>query len=323
MPEDVCPVCGKPLAARAGRTGCVRGTAPPPAGRRPTGERRQPEGLTVQGLIDDIGRQAGRLVPSPSTPCYSTVAELSASVARLRRVARTARDTTEESGDSVTPAPVTELAETDFAALTEPYRREIQVHCYRMIGSLDEAEDLVQETFLRAWRARAGSRGAPVTRPGCTGSPPTPAWTSCAYRAPPAGTSRSPGMPRRRPQPPGRPGCSRIRTTCRPRSDSPEAAVVARETIELAFLAAHPAPAARQRAVLILRDVLGWLAAEIAGAAGDERGLGQQRSAAGPADPARAPAERRSDWRPVATDREQRAVLTGTWPPSSAPTSTR
>ena len=52
------------------------------------------------------------------------------------------------------------LDEAEFGRLFERHRRELHVHCYRMVGSLQEAEDLVQETFLRAWRGRAGYRGS-------------------------------------------------------------------------------------------------------------------------------------------------------------------
>ena len=73
-----------------------------------------------------------------------------------------------------------------FAGLVEPHRRELRVHCYRMLGSVEDAEDLLQETFLRAWRHLGGFEAARRCGPGCTGSPPTPAWTRST--AAPAGS---------------------------------------------------------------------------------------------------------------------------------------
>jgi len=56
------------------------------------------------------------------------------------------------------------LDSAEFAILTEPFRRELLAHCYRMLGSVDEAEDLVQETYLRAWRSHGGFEGRSSVR---------------------------------------------------------------------------------------------------------------------------------------------------------------
>ncbi|WP_405948045.1 sigma-70 family RNA polymerase sigma factor [Streptomyces prunicolor] len=271
MAEESCPSCGKPLTARAGRTG-RRSVYCSAACRQKAYRERQGGGggVGVDGLIKEIGRQVEELVPQPPSVFYSGVTELSSSVARLRRVARTARDTAQE---SVTHVPVTEvparaevpLDEGDFAALVESHRREIQVHCYRMTGSYDDAEDLVQETFLRAWRARDTFEGRAGAR----------TWL---YRI---ATNACLDFQRRTARRPKRyeplPGMNhgggevpaRI-TWLQPYPDDelpsaeeqPEAAAVSRETLELVFLAAVQHLPPRQRAVLVLRDVLGLTAVE-------------------------------------------------------------
>jgi RNA polymerase sigma-70 factor (TIGR02960 family) len=145
----------------------------------------------------------------------------------------------------------------DEAAL-ETHRRELHVHCYRMVGSFDEAEDLVQEAFLRAWRARDRFDGSNLR-----------AWlyriatTTCldalkrGRRRPPAAASFS-EIPWIQPYP------DRLLDEVAPREEEPDAVVVARETIELAYLAVIQLLPPRQRAVLILRDVLSMSAAETA-----------------------------------------------------------
>jgi RNA polymerase sigma-70 factor (ECF subfamily) len=149
-----------------------------------------------------------------------------------------------------------------FAALTERHRRELHVHCYRMLASFDEAEDAVQETFLRAWRSRDSFDGSSLFR----------AWL---YRI---ATNVCLDLLRR---------SSRHLTTMhsfaevswlQPYPDrlldevaldpagaeEPGTVIVERETIELAFLAALQVLPPRQRAALIARDVLGWPARETA-----------------------------------------------------------
>ena len=143
--------------------------------------------------------------------------------------------------------------------LTERHRRELHVHCYRMLASFDDAEDAVQETFLRAWRSRDSFAGGELYR----------AWL---YRI---ATNVCLDMIRRRSRrvtalqsfaevPWLQPYPDQLLDEVAPSDEQPDAVVVARETIELAFLAAMQVLPPRQRAALIARDVLGWPAVDTA-----------------------------------------------------------
>jgi RNA polymerase sigma-70 factor, ECF subfamily len=159
--------------------------------------------------------------------------------------------------------------ESGFEALFERHRGELRVHCYRMLGSFEDAEDLVQETFLRAWRGRTGF--------GADGRFSVRAWlyriatNACldVLRGRPrrllevAGPPADPDAPIPEPAdlPWLQPCPDRLLA---PADEHPDAALVARETIELAFLAAIQHLPPRQRAVLILRDVLDWPAKDVA-----------------------------------------------------------
>jgi RNA polymerase sigma-70 factor (ECF subfamily) len=151
-----------------------------------------------------------------------------------------------------------------FAQLTSPYRRELQVHCYRMLGSLHDAEDLVQETMLRAWR-RLGAFERRTSLRRWLYTIATNACLNTLEREPrvvlfPTGGEADP------------PPLARV-SWLEPYPDSllpdasagdPQARLDMRESVALAFLAAIQHLPPRQRAMLLLFDVLGWSAAEIA-----------------------------------------------------------
>lgn len=172
----------------------------------------------------------------------------------------------------VRPSSGTEATDLDAAFLqqVEPLRRELTAHCYRMLGSVHDAEDLVQETYLRAWRSfhgfdhRSSLRtwmyriATNVCLTALKGRDRRPLPTGLGAPAgDPTGTLDSrPEVPWLEPLPD-----AMVWTDADP---DPADAAVSRESVRLAFVAALQHLTAQQRAVLILRDVLAWRAAEVA-----------------------------------------------------------
>jgi RNA polymerase sigma-70 factor (TIGR02960 family) len=149
--------------------------------------------------------------------------------------------------------------EPAFAALAERHRRELHVHCYRMLASFDEAEDAVQETFLRAWRSRHTFDGSSLFR----------AWlyriaTNVCIDAQRRSARHGRHAQTFRDLPWLQPYPDSLLEEVVPSDQQPDAVVVERETIELVFLAALQVLPPRQRAALIARDVLGWPATDTA-----------------------------------------------------------
>jgi RNA polymerase sigma-70 factor (ECF subfamily) len=162
-----------------------------------------------------------------------------------------------------------------FERLAEPFRREIKLHCYRMLGSVHEAEDLVQETYLRAWRAFGGLEERSSIR----------AWlyriaTNACLDALESRKSAERLLPdQRQPamvtaqMPDGAPPTDMAWLEPYPDTEleqiadntpGPEARYASREAVQLAFVAAIQELPPRQRVALLLCDVLGWSSAETA-----------------------------------------------------------
>jgi RNA polymerase sigma-70 factor (ECF subfamily) len=165
------------------------------------------------------------------------------------------------------------LDEARFAQLSERHRRELQVHSYRMLGNLEQAEDAVQEAMLRAWKSRAsfagrgdaggtGDAGAPGEA-----APGARAWlyrivTNTCFDMLRAASRQAEHLESLADVPWLQPCPDTLLDEAE--AAGPEGAAIRRETVELAYLAVIQLLPARQRAVLLLRDVQGYSAAETA-----------------------------------------------------------
>ena len=158
-----------------------------------------------------------------------------------------------------------------FAAETERFRRELLAHCYRMVGSAHDAEDLVQETYLRAWRSYAGFQGRASIRSWLYKIATNVCLTALEPRRTrvlPSGLAGPYDGPERTGTPVAAGEVSWLEPLpdgwMAPVGDDPAAVAIARESLRLALIASLQHLPARQRAILILRDVLAFSAAEAA-----------------------------------------------------------
>lgn len=158
----------------------------------------------------------------------------------------------------------------EFARRTEPFRPELLAHCYRMLGSAADAEDLVQETFLRAWRSYDRFEGRSSLRSWLYRIATNACLTALEHRGRRALPS-SLGSPSAQPDAPPGPADPDV-AWLQPipdglvthESQDPATIVASRETLRLALIASLQYLPPRQRAVLILREVLAFPAAEVA-----------------------------------------------------------
>ena len=195
-----------------------------------------------------------------------------------------------------------------FRELTEPHRRELQVHCYRMLGSFQDAEDALQDTLLAAWQGLGGFEGRASLRTWLYRI----ATNRClnARRSASRRPAKEWDVPEVEPPEPTRLGEV---VWLEPFPDAllegaidvplgPEARYEQTESISLAFVTALQVLPPRQLAVLILRDVLGFHANEVADMLDVDRRIGQQRPQTGARQPAAPPA---ADRRPRTASRRR------------------
>lgn len=162
------------------------------------------------------------------------------------------------------------LPDAEFTRRTQPYRRELLAHCYRMLGSVHDAEDLVQETYLRAWRSFDTFEGRSSVRTWLYRIATNACLTALGHhgrRVLPSGL----GAPGTDPSAPPVAAAADVRwlqplpdALVTPESADPAGVAVARDSLRLALIACLQHLNGRQRAVLLLRDVLGLPAAEVA-----------------------------------------------------------
>ncbi len=159
--------------------------------------------------------------------------------------------------------------EAAFERVVEPHRAALQAHCYRMLGSAADAEDAVQETLLRAWKGLPGFEGRSSLK-GWLYRIATNVSLKAIERRPPRVLPVDYGPPDDPHEPPRDPLVESVWVDAYPDERvgdgvaSPEARYELRESVELAFIAALQHLPERQRAVLLLRDVLGFAPSEIA-----------------------------------------------------------
>lgn len=162
------------------------------------------------------------------------------------------------------------LPDAEFTRRTQPYRRELLAHCYRMLGSIHDAEDVVQETYLRAWRSFGAFEDRSSVRTWLYRIATNACLTALEHhgrRVLPSGLGAAGTDPLARPV-----AAAGVRwleplpdTLVTPESADPAGVAVARDSLRLALIACLQHLNGRQRAVLLLRDVLGMPAAEVAG----------------------------------------------------------